>query len=58
MFRAFSDPAAAVPVPASANTIMPWLTHAGMTDDDLAAIWAYLRTVPPVARSVTRRPTA
>jgi mono/diheme cytochrome c family protein len=58
MFRAFSDPAAAVPVPASANTIMPWLTHAGMTDDDLAAIWAYLRTVPPVARSVTRRPSA
>ena len=58
MFRAFSGPDAAAPVPASANTAMPWLSFSGMTDDDLAAIWAYLQTVPPVANSVTRRPTA
>jgi hypothetical protein len=25
---------------------MPWKTYAGMTDDEIAAIWLYLRTVP------------
>ena len=27
---------------------MPWSDYAHMTDEDLKAIWAYLRTIPPV----------
>ena len=28
---------------------MPWQMYAGMTDDDVTALWEYLRTVPPKA---------
>jgi mono/diheme cytochrome c family protein len=34
------------------NTLMPWIYYAGMTEEDLGAIYAYLRTVKPV---VSRR---
>lgn len=34
------------------NTIMPWSFFAGMTEDDLSAIYAYLKTVKPVHNSV------
>ena len=27
---------------------MPWMWTSQMTDDDLEAVWAYLRTIPPV----------
>ncbi len=30
------------------NTYMPWTMYAGMTDDDLGAIYDFLRTVKPV----------
>lgn len=30
------------------NDFMPWRSMAGHTDDELHAIWLYLRTVPPV----------
>ena len=30
------------------NTIMPWLYYAGMTSEDLSAIYTYLRTLKPV----------
>jgi mono/diheme cytochrome c family protein len=30
------------------NTIMPWLSYAGMTNEDLGAIYTYLRTLKPV----------
>jgi hypothetical protein len=36
------------------NTIMPWTMYAGMTDEDLGAIYAYLRTVRPVRNLVAR----
>ena len=29
------------------DPFMPWKTYAGMTDDEITAIWLYLRTVPP-----------
>jgi len=35
--------------PGRNQTIMPWTSYAGMTRDDLAALFAYLRTVRPVA---------
>lgn len=56
LFRAFAGEDAAVPVPASANTVMPWLAYAGLSDQDLSAIWAYLQSVPPIESSVERRP--
>jgi mono/diheme cytochrome c family protein len=40
------------------NTIMPWIAYSGMTDEDLGAIWAYLRTVPPVENRVNPFPDA
>lgn len=36
------------------NSEMPWSAYAGMTDDDLSAIYAYLRTVKPVAHRVEK----
>jgi hypothetical protein len=36
------------------NTIMPWTMFAGMTDEDLGAIYAYLRTLRPVRNQVAR----
>jgi mono/diheme cytochrome c family protein len=41
------------------NTPMPWLMYSGMTRNDLAAIYEYLRTVKPINNKVekfTRRP--
>lgn len=34
------------------QTIMPWRSYAGMTKDDLGAIYAFLRTVPPISNKV------
>lgn len=31
---------------------MPWGRYAGMTDEDLGALYAYLRTVPPISNRV------
>ena len=36
------------------NTPMPWLMYSGMTDEDLGAIYDYLRTVTPVKNRVDR----
>jgi len=36
------------------NTPMPWLMYTGMTDEDLGAIYEYLRTVSPVKNKVER----
>lgn len=39
------------------NTEMPWAEYAGMTDDDLGAIYVYLRTVKPIVNRVEKFPT-
>ncbi len=31
---------------------MPWFNYGKMTDDDLKAVWAYLRSIPPVKNQV------
>jgi hypothetical protein len=36
------------------NTVMPWTMYAGMTEEDLGAIYTYLRTVPPVKHKVQK----
>ena len=38
------------------NTIMPWVMYAGMTVNDLGAIYEYLRTVKPVRNMVEMFP--
>ncbi|MCI0574531.1 MAG: cytochrome c [Myxococcaceae bacterium] len=40
------------------NTVMPWLSFAGMTEEDLGAIYDYLRTVPPLENVVNPFPDA
>ncbi len=56
MFRAWQDPGIQVATPAGRNTVMPWLVHAGTSDQDLEAIWAYLQTVKPIQNKVVKRP--
>jgi mono/diheme cytochrome c family protein len=43
----------------SINQIMPWHLYRGMTDEDLAAIFAYLKTLKPIVHRVdnTEPPT-
>jgi mono/diheme cytochrome c family protein len=36
------------------NTVMPWVGYAGMTREDLAAIYSYLRTLKPVLNRVRK----
>ncbi len=31
---------------------MPWISYAGMTDEDLQAVWAFLRTLKPIRNVV------
>ncbi|HVE60937.1 MAG TPA: c-type cytochrome [Chitinophagaceae bacterium] len=40
--------------PGRQNTIMPWTFFANMTDDDLKAIYAYLRTLKPVKNKIEK----
>lgn len=40
------------------NTEMPWIDYSGMTDDDLRAIYAYLRSLTPVVNRVEKFPPA
>jgi len=42
--------------PGKQNTMMPVVAYAGMEDNDLKAIYAFLRTVPPVNHKVEKYP--
>jgi hypothetical protein len=55
-FRAWrtTDPRPLNAVEQRENTLMPWLFYMGMTDDDLGAIYAYLRSVKPVVNRVKK----
>ncbi|MEP6945413.1 MAG: cytochrome c [Acidobacteriota bacterium] len=46
-FKAYENQRAPVPH-GQFQTVMPWTGYAGMTREDLAAIYAYLRTVKPL----------
>jgi hypothetical protein len=57
MFKAFDMPVADLPtVTPDKNTVMPWLTYSKMTEADLGAIYAFLKTVPAIERVVEKRP--
>jgi mono/diheme cytochrome c family protein len=59
-FRAFSGytPETAPKAQKGRNTVMPWIAYSGMTDEDLGAIYAYLKTVPPIEHKVNPVPDA
>ena len=42
--------------PGRENTIMPWAMYGKMKEEDLRAIYAYLRTVPPIKNKVEKYP--
>ena len=44
--------------PIGRNTVMPWLEFAGMSDDDLGAIYDYLKTVKPIVNKIDPFPDA
>jgi len=59
LFRAYEQvDEVAVPAPAGMTTIMPWFWYQGMSDEDLGAIYAYLRTVAPIDNTVDTWPDA
>ena len=43
--------------PGKQNSIMPWVYFSQMDDYDLKAIYAYLRTLPPVNKKIEKYPT-
>lgn len=53
-FRAFSgyDVATAPPAKDGKNTLMPWISYSGMSDEDLGAIYDYLKTLKPIEKKV------
>lgn len=56
-FRVFRDSATAhqkLDFTKEYNTIMPWAMYAGMTDEDLGAIYTYLRSFKPVKHSIVK----
>ncbi len=55
-FRAFADSGYKTPAIAEGgyNTIMPWTMYAKMTRDDLAAIYAYLKSLPAKENKVEK----
>lgn len=55
-FKAYSeDHYQAQPVkPGEFNSIMPWTMYAGMEEQDLKAIFAYLKTLKPIKNEVVR----
>ena len=44
--------------PGERRSPMPWRAYSGMTEEDLGAIYDYLRTVPPVENRVNACPDA
>lgn len=53
-FRAFAnfDAATAPKAADGKNTLMPWISYSGMSDEDLGAIYDYLKTVKPIDKPV------
>ena len=43
------------PVTEGNNSEMDWVAFSGMTDEDLGAIWDFLRTLPPLETQLLDR---
>jgi hypothetical protein len=59
-FKAFENtpPATLSDTERRQNTVMPITAYAGMTREDLSAIYAFLRSQKPVVNRITRFPDA
>ena len=59
-FHQFKDYAEgkAPPITPENFTVMPWLSFNGVEDDDLKAIFAFLKTLKPIEHAVVTRPLA
>jgi mono/diheme cytochrome c family protein len=55
-FRSWNGVDAAVKAPKGRNTVMPWRAFAKMTDQDLSAIYDYLKTVKPINQTINPFP--
>jgi mono/diheme cytochrome c family protein len=56
-FRGYAEAAQhPVPVAKEHNTVMPWLSLSTLTDEDLGALYAFLRTLPPIDNRVVTFP--
>jgi hypothetical protein len=53
-FKAMRGQENVVVEPGQPNTAMHWWSYAYMTEDDLGAIFSYLRTMPPVVNAVVK----
>ncbi len=54
-FKAYTDPKDASPVkPGDFQTIMPWWSYSGMSDNELGAIYMYLKTIKPIKNKVVK----
>ena len=55
-FKSYADSSYTTPAvaPGEFNTIMPWTMYGQMNTEDLAAIYAYLRTVQPISNKVVK----
>lgn len=55
-FKMYADSSYVLPsvAPGEFNTIMPWMMYAGMKEEDLAAIYTYLKTVTPIENVVNK----
>jgi hypothetical protein len=55
-FKQYADSAYVIPsvAPGEYNSIMPWTMYAHMEEEDLRAIYAYLKTVKPIENIVER----
>ena len=48
VFKSFSPPDGRTIPGDEINTVMPWSRYSGMTEEDLGAIYEYLRTIAPI----------
>jgi mono/diheme cytochrome c family protein len=55
-FKQYTDSGYVVPKvkPGEFNTIMPWMMYAEMKEEDLKAIYAYLKSLKPITNEVTK----
>jgi mono/diheme cytochrome c family protein len=55
-FKAYADSNFVLPTvkPGEFNSVMPWNMYSRMTEEDLSAIYAYLRSVKPISNKVVK----
>lgn len=53
-FKTNASPAVVNSDPGKMNTVMPWSNYGMLSDADLSAIYAYLRSIPAVNNKVVK----